>query len=495
MSGFPKDIEGTLILPPDTEVGANFWSMSVGNYWVYDGSDKEGGSWTSRSEVKGPDTATIPGVTTYEVEGYRNGIYRGSTWYSISLNEIKDWKEVLWDETYGQIILLPNDGLPVMKNPILVGGRSSATTTGTVYFSVLSFPVNISLDITVQSQEFVIVPLGAYKAYKSRHIIRFWNDDYGINETTTQYTWFVPYLGVIKWQSGDGYETEVLSSMNIKKGIVDFDSDAKTEVAVYDVANGWWFIHHSKDGSYVFDAIGVGGGPQWKPVPGDYGGDGKTDVSVYDAQYGWWLFHYSSGSYFYDHIGVGGTGYTAVPGDYNGDGITDIAVYGEANADWFIKYSSGGYAYDSLGGTGWVPFPADYDGDGKIDVAVYNVAEGWWYLHHSRDGSYVFDAIGVGGGSQWKPVPGDYDGDGKADVAVYDAQDGWWLFHYTAGGYFYDHIGVGGTGHGAVPGDYDGDGVTDIAVYEETNGYWYTKYSSGGYGFDSLGGSGNVPVR
>jgi hypothetical protein len=275
----------------------------------------------------------------------------------------------------------------------------------------------------------------------------------------------------------------------------DFDGDGKTDVAVYDVANGWWYLHNSEDGGYVFDAIGVGGGSQWKPVSGDYDGDGKSDVAVYDADYGWWLFHYTAGGYFYDHIGVGGTGYTAVPGNYDGDGVTDIAVYNGTNGDWYIKYSSGGYGFDNLGGTGSIPLPADYDGDGKTDVAVYDVANGWWYLHYSSDGSYVFDAIGVGGGSQWRPVPGDYDGDRKADVAVYDAQNGWWLFHYTAGGYFYDHIGVGGTGYGGVPGDYDGDGVTDIAVYNQTNGYWYVKYSSGGYGFDSLGGPGSVPVN
>jgi hypothetical protein len=81
------------------------------------------------------------------------------------------------------------------------------------------------------------------------------------------------------------------------------------------------------------------------------------------------------------------------------------------------------------------------------------------------------------------------------DVAVYDATVGWWLFHYSGGGYFYDHVGQGGTGFTAVPGDYDGDGKTDLAVYQESTGYWYFKYSSGGYGFKGLGGSGKIPVR
>jgi hypothetical protein len=275
----------------------------------------------------------------------------------------------------------------------------------------------------------------------------------------------------------------------------DFDGDGNTDVATYDVANGWWFLHNSGDSNYVFDAIGMEDGSRWKPVIGDYDGDGKTDVAVYDGQDGWWFFHYSSGGYFYDHIGQGGPGYAAVPGDYDGDWVTDIAVYDETNGNWFIKNSQGDYGFDSLGGTGWVAVPADYDGDGKTDVAVYNVAEGWWYLHYSNDGSYVFDAIGVGGGSRWEPVPGDYEGDGKTDVGVYDSEYGWWLFHYSSGGYFYDHIGQGGTGFAAVPGDYDGDGITDLAVYDETNGYWFIKSSKGDYGFDSLGGTGWIPVN
>jgi len=276
---------------------------------------------------------------------------------------------------------------------------------------------------------------------------------------------------------------------------IDFDQDGKTDIAVYDVTNGWWFFLYSFDGSYGFDAIGVGGGAQRVSVAGDYDGDGKTDVAVYDTVYGWWLFHYSSGGYFYDHAGQGGTGYTAVPGDYDGDGVTDLAVYQGSTGHWFIQYSSGGYGFKALGGVGRIPVQADYDGDGTTDVAVYDVANGWWFFQYSSTGGYGFDAIGVGGGSQWVIVPADYDGDGMADVAVYDTVYGWWLFHYSSGGYFYDHVGQGGTGYTAVPGDYDGDGVTDLAVYNEASGFWYFKYSSGGYGFDSLGGPGKVPVK
>jgi len=274
----------------------------------------------------------------------------------------------------------------------------------------------------------------------------------------------------------------------------DFDGDGVTDVAVYNVAKGQWFFHYS-GGNYGFDAIEVGGGSQWKPVPGDYDGDGKTDIAVYDTLYGWWLIHFSSGGWGSDHIGQGGRGFTAVPGDYDGDGVTDLAVYQKSKGKWFFKYSSGAYGYFVLGGPGKVPVVADYDGDGKTDIAVYETATGHWYFHYSRSSTYGFDAIGVGGGSIWTPVPGDYDGDGKADTAVYDAVYGWWFIHYSSGSWDYEHIGQGGNGYTPVPGDYDGDGLTDLAVYNATNGDWFFKYSSGATGYDSLGGSGSVPVK
>ena len=291
-----------------------------------------------------------------------------------------------------------------------------------------------------------------------------------------------------------GYSNEVVhkpSTQTRSPTVNDFDGDGTTDVAVYNMANGWWSFNYSR-GGYGFDAIG---GPNWRPVPGDYDGDRKTDVAVYDATNGFWLFHFSSGAWKYDHIGIGGSGYTPVPGDYDGDGITEMAVYQKSTGNWFFKYSSGGYEYFNLGGPGKIPVAADYDGDGKTDIAVYETATGYWYFHYSNSSTYGFDAIGVGGSSRWTPVAGDYDGDGKADIAVYDTKYGWWLFHMSSGGWEYDHIGKGGTGYTPVPGDYDGDGTTDLAVYNSSDGSWFFKYSSGTYGYDSLGGSGWVPGR
>jgi hypothetical protein len=78
-------------------------------------------------------------------------------------------------------------------------------------------------------------------------------------------------------------------------GTVDFDADAKTDLAVYRVSTGAWYIMPSSGAP----AYGVGwGGTDFKPVPGDYDGDGKTDVAIYRASDGAWFIIPSSGRDF-----------------------------------------------------------------------------------------------------------------------------------------------------------------------------------------------------
>ena len=173
----------------------------------------------------------------------------------------------------------------------------------------------------------------------------------------------------------------------------DYDGDGKTDIAIYDVTSGaWWIIPSSGTGPQgQVGAYGVGwGGSAFKAVPGDYDGDGKTDIAIYDVTSGaWWIIPSSGtgpqgqmGAY---GVGWGGSAFKAFPGDYDRDGKTDIAIYNSASGAWWIIPSSGtgpqgqvGAYGVGWGGSGYTPVPGDYDGDGKTDIAIYEVAAGAW---------------------------------------------------------------------------------------------------------------------
>jgi FG-GAP-like repeat len=424
--------------------GVRFWSMNVGNHWVYDESDSGGATWTSRDEVAGIDTTTIPGVTTYKVERRKNGLLVGYQWFSTSLAELTERRELaMGDIGFGQewITLAYDSGLVFVKNPIMVGAHWVTQTTATLSGEKgWSYPFDISLDITIQAQEFITVPLGTYKAYKFQQILHFWNDVLGIDQTETQYGWFVPYLGLVKSQDTLG-NVGSLASLSIRKGIIDFDSDAKTDITVYRASTGAWYVFPSGGGaSYGF---GWGGDPSDKPIPGDYDGDGKTDMTVYRASTGAWYVYPSGGGTPYGFGWGGDPTDKPIPRDYDGDGKTDMTVYRASTGAWYVYPSGGGAPY----GFGWggdpsdKPIPGDYDGDGKTDMTVYRTSTGAWYVYPSGGGTpYGF---GWGGDPTDKPIPGDYDGDGKTDIAVYRANTGGWYVYPSGGGSPYG-VGWGG---------------------------------------------------
>ncbi len=252
----------------------------------------------------------------------------------------------------------------------------------------------------------------------------------------------------------------------------DFDGDGKTDLAVYRLSEGNWYVNRSGNATNI---VRQWGAATDRIVPGDYDGDKKTDFAVWRGSEGNWYIIQSSNGAGVLH-GWGQSGDIPVPGDYDADGKTDIAVYRKSEGNWYIKNSGGGPVTLQQWGFGNdKPVPADYDGDGKTDIAVYRIEEGSWFIRNSGDGSGTV----TGWGNELDvPVQGDYDGDGKTDIAVYRHSEGNWFIRQSTAGVILRNWGI----HGDVLpiGDFDGDGKTDIAVWRKAEGNWYIIRSSDG---------------
>ncbi len=474
--------------------GQAFWSVYVGNYWNRSGS----GGWTARDEFIG--TETIGGQKTFKLDQRENGSFEGNEWYQVNLSEIKIWKKTYFDDDeVVWITITLSNGLLYARNPINVSDSWSnqSSATGCVGLPPTTcYPGTVTIAGAVQAKENVTTSLGTYHAFKVKFDYTVSAPTAGYFRSFSEYKWFVPYLGVIKWQSGDLLETELVTSMKIKKSLMAFDRDldAKTDLVVYRKSTGAWFVKPSSGATPY--GIGWGGNSSDIPVAGDYDGDGKTDIAIYRKSTGAWYIAPTGGGSSYG-IGWGGdSSDRPAPGDYDGDGKTDIAVYRVGTGAWYIKPSSGATSY----GVGWgghgsdIPVPGDYDGDGKTDVAIYRPNGGAWYIYPS--GGTAPYGLGWGGDSSDRPAPGDYDGDGKTDIAVYRSGTGAWYIRPSSGAAPYG-VGWGGDSSDIpVPEDYDGDGKTDIAVYRTNGGAWYIKPSSGAtaYGVGWGGDSNDVPA-
>jgi glucose/arabinose dehydrogenase len=266
----------------------------------------------------------------------------------------------------------------------------------------------------------------------------------------------------------------------------DFDGDGKTDIAVYRLNEGNWYILKSGNSA---NQVQQWGAATDRIVPGDYDGDRRTDFAVFRPSEGnWYIIQSSTGTGMLQ--GWGQDGDVPVPGDYDADGKTDIAVFRPSEGNWYIRNSGGGpVTLQQWGQAGDKAVPSDYDGDGKTDVAVFRITEGNWYIRQSGGGVII---QGWGDESD-VPVPGDYDGDGKTDIAIFRHSEGNWYIRQSTGGVAIRNWGNNGD---VLPlGDFDGDKKTDIAVWRQAEGNWYILNSSNGsVTVRNMGLSGDRPI-
>jgi len=67
---------------------------------------------------------------------------------------------------------------------------------------------------------------------------------------------------------------------------------------------------------------------------GDYNGDGKTEIAIYHVPTGQWFV---KGIGNLGQYGWGGMASFPIPGDYDGDGVMEIAIYRPSENRWFIE--------------------------------------------------------------------------------------------------------------------------------------------------------------
>lgn len=263
-----------------------------------------------------------------------------------------------------------------------------------------------------------------------------------------------------------------------RRTMFDFDGDSMADISVY--RDGMWYLLQGTAG-FAARQFGTTGD---RVVSADFDSDGKTDIAVFRPTEGNWYCLYSgNGTWSGVHFGTNGD--VPVPGDYDADGRADYAVYRAGT--WYVQGSTGGFFAQQFGLSTDRPVAADYDGDGRTDIAVYR--DGTWYADRSSLG---FTAVNFGLAGD-RTAAADYDGDGKADFAVWRPGEGnWYVLRSSDGGFSAVHWGM--QGDMPVPADYDGDGKTDPGVYRGSGDWWILQSASGSSIYNKFGLAGDVPV-
>ncbi|MBM3250042.1 MAG: VCBS repeat-containing protein, partial [Candidatus Omnitrophica bacterium] len=125
----------------------------------------------------------------------------------------------------------------------------------------------------------------------------------------------------------------------------DYNRDGVDDLAIYQESTGSWYIVNISGGKvagWIISAPGKLGGPRKKAVSGDFDGDGYSDLAVYDVDTGrWFIYSIPTNKAIAWYRPWGFKGAVPVSGNYDGIDGDDLAVYDLKNGKWYIQSLSG----------------------------------------------------------------------------------------------------------------------------------------------------------
>jgi hypothetical protein len=370
---------------------------------------------------------------------------------------------------------------------------NNSGTLNSIWYSWTA-PASLSMTFTTAGSTFdttLSVYTGA--SVSALTLVAFDDDDGPGNSSRVT---FIAQPGVTYRIAIEGFSSQTgntLLNWNINRAEsgkqFDFDSDLKSDFAVFRPGNNVWYILNSSNNSYQFIQWGLAGDVL---VPGiDYEGDDKADAAVWrPSDTVFYARRSSNGLLLATQWGLSGD--IPVQGDFDGDDKSDVAVWRPSTGTFYVWQSS----FQTMLALQWglngdKPATGDYDGDGRTDFAVWRPSNGVFYIFRSSNNTYQFTQWGLNGDLV---VPGDYDRDGKNDIAVYrPSTNVFYVRRSSDNALAALQWGIGGDL--PAPGDYDGNGYTDFCVWRPSTGVFYVfRNPSGGYQFVQWGQNGDVPV-
>jgi hypothetical protein len=235
--------------------------------------------------------------------------------------------------------------------------------------------------------------------------------------------WYLDLNDNLSWDGSPADLQTGFGASGFVPVVGDWNGDGRTEIGAFNPANGAWYLDWNGNGAWDgpgTDKSGFFGGAGFVPVVGDWNGDGKTDIGVYNPANGAWYLD-ADGDYNWNGASVdrtgffGGAGFKPVVGDWLGDGKARAGVFNEGNGAWYLDLNnnlawngSPADGFGFFGMSGFIPFAGDWVGDGKSRVGVFNPSSGAWYIDKNAsltwEGSPV-DGFGFFGAANTTPVP------------------------------------------------------------------------------------------